>query len=158
MKKTLKKITLMLLSIFALQVYGLDFVFTNEGWGKGNKYAIEGYDAVAYFADNKAVKGNKKFEYQYQGKKWHFANAKNLDLFKQNAQKYAPQYGGHCAWRMGVDGVGVYGDPNIWTIVDDKLYLNYNKEVNQRWKKDIPGFINKANDFWLGKNQFKTLN
>ncbi len=158
-KKILKTTLLTLTGIFSMQVFALDFVFTNDGYfGKGNAYAIEGYDAVNYFTENQPAKGSADFTFRYQGKKWHFKNENNLALFKANPQKYAPQYGGHCAWRVAQDGAGVYGDPNIWTIVDDKLYLNYNQEVNSRWVRDIPGFINKGNDFWLGKNKFKTLN
>ncbi|BAS67483.1 MAG: YHS domain-containing protein [Gammaproteobacteria bacterium] len=158
----MKKILLLALSLFSLQALSLDFVYTKHSfWGvgsEGNEFAIEGYDAVNYFTENQPAKGNSKFSFKYQGKTWHFKNAENLALFKTDPQRYAPQYGGHCAWRMSIDGEGVYGDPNIWTIVDNKLYLNYNKETNSRWIKDIPGFISKANDFWLGKNKFTTLN
>lgn len=162
MKNNLKTSLLTLLSFFTLQASALDFVYTKHTWfgagSEGNEYAIEGYDVLNYFTEDKPVKGSKDFSYEYKNKQWHFKNAKNLALFKSNPQKYAPQYGGHCAWRMGIDGEGVYGDPNIWTIVNGKLYLNYNEEVNRRWVKDIPGFIKKANTFWLRKNQFKTLN
>lgn len=93
-----------------------------------------------------------------RGKTWRFKNAENLALFKASPQQYAPQYGGHCAWRIAQDGEGVYGNPKIWTIVDNKLYLNYNQVANKRWVKNIPVFVKKGNDFWLGKNQFKNLN
>ncbi len=158
----MKKILLIFVSLFSLQALSLDFVYTKHSiWGsgsEGNEYAIEGYDAVNYFTENKPAKGSPDFAFKYKNKEWHFKNPQNLALFKADPQKYAPQYGGHCAWRMGVDGVGVYGSAKIWTIVDDKLYLNYNREVNDRWVKDIPGFIKKADGFWLGKNQFKSLN
>lgn len=159
MKKILKTALLTLFGVFSMQALSLDFVFTNDGYfGKGNAYAIQGYDAVNYFTQNEPTKGSAEFATSYQDKTWHFKNAENLALFKADPQKYAPQYGGHCAWRVAQDGAGVYGDPSIWTIIEDKLYLNYNQEVNNRWVKDIPGFIVKGNDFWLGKNQFKTLN
>lgn len=159
MKKHLKLSILTLFAVFSMQVLSIDFVFTNSGYfGKGNSYAIEGYDTVNYFTENAPAKGSSDFATEYQGKTWHFKNAENLTLFKANPKKYAPQYGGHCAWRVAQDGVGVYGDPNIWTIVDNKLYLNYNQEINSRWIKDIPGFIVKGNDFWLGQNKFESLN
>lgn len=160
MKKT--KIIILMLSLFTLQVFALDFVYTKHAWfglgSEGNKYAIEGYDAVNYFTQNKPAKGNINFAFEYKDKQWHFKNAKNLALFKENPQKYAAQYGGHCVWRMGTDGVGVYGNPNLWKIVNNKLYLNYNQETYRDWKKDIHGFITKANDSWLEKHKFKTLN
>ncbi|SMN11471.1 FIG01200156: hypothetical protein [uncultured Candidatus Thioglobus sp.] len=159
MKKQIKISLLALLSIFSMQAFSIDFTFTNDSYfGKGNAYAIEGYDTVNYFTENKPAEGSSDFSAKYRGKTWHFKNAENLALFQADPQKYAPQYGGHCAWRLAQDGKGVYGDPNIWTIVDNKLYLNYNKEVNNRWVKDIPGFIKKANDYWLGQNKFETLN
>ncbi|KAA0444660.1 MAG: YHS domain-containing protein [Candidatus Thioglobus sp.] len=162
MKNNLKISLLILLSFFTLQVFALDFVYTKNSFfgagSEGNEYAIEGYDAVNYFTQNQPVEGSQDFSYEYKGKQWHFKNAQNLALFKADPQKYAPQYGGHCAWRVAQDGIGVYGDPKIWTIKDGKLYLNYNKAVNQRWVKDIPRFIKQGNEFWLGKNQFKSLN
>jgi YHS domain-containing protein len=153
--KKYKILTFLIANMFFAQAFAIDFVFTK---GFFNKYAINGYDTVNYFTEGKPAEGNKKFTFEYKGAKWKFKNAENLELFKANPQKYAPQYGGHCAWRMAIDGVGVYGNPNFWTIVDNKLYLNYNKSINQLWTKDIPNFIVKADDFWLGKNKFKTLN
>lgn len=156
----MNKILLVVLTLFSLSSFSLDFNYTKQGfWGEGNEYAVQGYDPVAYFTQNKAIKGSEDFKLDdYKGAPILFSSQQNLDLFKTNPDKYAPQYGGHCAWRLAQDGEGVYSDPKIWTIVDDKLYLNYNKEVQSRWVKDIPGFIQKANDFWLNKNGFKELN
>lgn len=146
-----------ILSITSANLAMAKFVFTKTGFfGKGNDYAIEGYDATSYLENGKPTKGNSDYSLKYQGDTWLFSTAKNRDLFQNNPQKYAPQYGGACAWREAQDGVEVYGDPNIWTLIDNKLYLNYNKEVNERWKKDIPGFIKTADKFWL--KEFKTLN
>jgi YHS domain-containing protein len=162
MKNTLKKLLLILLGFATLQAFAFDFVYTKHAWfstgSEGNEYAIEGYDAVNYFVENKPTKGLAEFSLEYRGKTWRFKNAKNLALFEVNPQQYAPQYGGHCAWRVAQDGEGVYGDPKIWAIVDNKLYLNYSQEINNLWTKDISGFIEKSDDFWLGKNQFKNLN
>ncbi len=145
-----------------MQVFSLDFVYSKHAWfgagSEGNEYAIEGFDAVNYFTQSQPAKGSKDFSFEYRNKHWHFKNSENLALFTANPQKYAPQYGGHCAWRVAQDGAGVYGDPKIWTIVNNKLYLNYSQKVNDLWVKDIPGFIKKADDFWLNQNQFKSLN
>ncbi len=149
----MKKITFILLAIVGMLFNSYacaDFVYTKQGyWGEGNKYAISGYDATSYFDNSKPIKGNKDYSTKYNGAIWLFANNENKSKFNSNPQKYSPQYGGHCAWREAQDGKEVYGDPTIWTIVDDKLYLNYNKSVNNLWVKDIPGFIKSADNFWL---------
>ena len=93
----------------------------------GNK-AVGGYDAVGYFTDSKAIEGSSDFSYEYKGANWLFANKKNLDLFKQNPDKYAPQYGGYCAWAVSKGGTA-NGDPEVWRIVDGKLYLQL--QINQ---------------------------
>ncbi len=107
--------------------------------------AIRGYDAVAYFKQGKALKGDPTFSHPWNGSVWPFANAEDLALFKANPEKYAPQYGGYCAYGSA-DGEGHKAptDPQAWAIVDDKLYLNYNKKVQEAWKKDTKGMIEKA--------------
>lgn len=109
--------------------------------------AVSGYDPVAYFSQNKPVKGNSKFSTTYQGAEFRFASAQNLATFKANPAKYSPQYGGYCAWAVS-QGYTAPGDANVWKIVDGKLYLNYNKEVGERWSKNIPGFIAAATKNW----------
>ncbi|MBC7892457.1 MAG: YHS domain protein [Sphingobacteriaceae bacterium] len=118
-------------------------VFVAEG------AAIRGYDAVAYFKEGKALKGDSKFTYTWNGSDWRFANAEDLALFKATPEKYAPQYGGYCAYGSA-DGEGHKAptDPQAWAIVDDKLYLNYNKKVQEAWKKDPKGMIGKADKNW----------
>ncbi len=111
--------------------------------------AIHGYDAVAYFKEGKAVPGDPKFAYAYQGTQWRFANAGDLALFKAAPSTYVPQYGGYCAYGTA-DGHKAPTDPQAWTIVDDKLYLNYNKNVQTSWKKDTKGYIEKADKNWPG--------
>lgn len=108
--------------------------------------AMGGYDPVSYF-QNKPAKGSNRFEFSYQGVKWRFVSAENLAAFKASPAKYAPQYGGYCAWAVS-QGYTAKGDPAFWRIVDGKLYLNFDATVQQRWEKDIPGFINKANGNW----------
>lgn len=111
------------------------------------KLAISGYDPVAYFAANQATKGDKKFSATHNGAVYYFASAGNRDAFKANPAKYAPQFGNFCA--MGVAlGKKLDVDPQAWTVVDGKLYLNVNRDVQVKWKEDIPGNISKAQTNW----------
>lgn len=118
-----------------------------------SKVALSGYDSVAYFTESKPVKGDAKFSFDYQGVKWQFASAENRDKFAAAPQNFAPQYGGYCAWAVS-QGYTASGDPMFWKIVQGKLYLNFDAEVQKKWETDIPGFIQKANASWpsvLGK-------
>ncbi|MEO5911070.1 MAG: YHS domain-containing (seleno)protein [Pelobium sp.] len=105
--------------------------------------AIKGYDVVAYFKENKAVKGNDQFTYEWKDAKWYFANKENLKTFRANPEKFAPQYGGYCAYGYS-KGYAAPTIPEAFAVIDGKLYLNYNEQVQQIWKKDIPGYIIKA--------------
>ena len=121
--------------------------------GLFNNRAVSGYDTVAYFTAGKPLKGKKKFRTEYMDAEWRFSSQENLDLFLADPAKYAPQYGGYCAWAMGggdngTRGYKASGDPEQWEIVDGKLYLNYNEEVKGKWVQDIPGFIEKADRFY----------
>ena len=88
--------------------------------------AVGGYDAVAYFTDKKAVKGSPKFTFSYKGVNWRFANEKNLGLFKENPEAYAPQYGGYCTGGVAGGHAAVNVDPETaWRIIDGKLYIVY---------------------------------
>jgi len=109
--------------------------------------AIHGYDPVAYFKEGKAVKGDKKFLYQWHSADWYFASQQNLDAFKSNPEKYAPQYGGYCAYGMA-DGHKAPTDPEAWLIADGKLYFNYNKNVQVMWKKKQAEYIKTADKNW----------
>jgi YHS domain-containing protein len=109
--------------------------------------AIKGYDPVAYFIDRKPVKGSREFEYVWMGAKWHFSSADHRDLFVKNPEKYAPQYGGYCAYAVS-RGSTADIDPEVWTLVAGKLYLNLSKKIRDKWSKDIPGNIKKADEKW----------
>ncbi|MEM9765532.1 MAG: YHS domain-containing (seleno)protein [Pseudomonadota bacterium] len=109
--------------------------------------AIDGTDPVAYFTEGKPVEGSSDFTHEWNGATWRFSSAENRDLFVENPEKYAPQYGGYCAWAVA-QGYTAATDPEAWAIVDDKLYLNYNQDVQARWNKDIPGFIASADGNW----------
>jgi YHS domain-containing protein len=117
----------------------------------GTEAAVGGYDSVSYF-NGTPVMGSDAFTTRYKGATFKFANAQNLAAFKADPARYAPQYGGHCAWAAG-NNYRFASDPKVWKIVDGKLYLNYNLSVQGKWEKDIPGLIAKGNANWvtLGK-------
>jgi hypothetical protein len=107
--------------------------------------AINGYDTVAYITLNKPVKGLDNLAHEWMGAKWKFSTQAHLDLFKANPEKYAPQYGGYCAYGVA-KGQLVKVDPTQFTVREGKLYLNYDADVQATWKKDIPGYIKLADD------------
>lgn len=112
-----------------------------------NGKAIHGYDPVAYFTENKPVKGDSLLTYVYEGATWQFSSQANRDMFKADPAKYAPQYGGYCAFGTS-RGYKAPTEPDAWTIEGGKLYLNYNTKVRESWDKDRTGYIEKANRQW----------
>jgi len=117
----------------------------NTGWF--NSLALKGYDSVAYFTLNKAIKGSKKFSHKWNGVDWYFSNQSNLEAFKNSPEQYAPQYGGYCAYAMA-DGKKVSIDPKSFDVKNGKLYLNYSSAVQQKWKKESESYIKKADSEW----------
>ncbi|MDH3738715.1 MAG: YHS domain-containing protein [Alphaproteobacteria bacterium] len=111
--------------------------------------AIRGYDPVAYFSEGKPVAGSAQHSVEFKGTKWLFASAENRDLFVANPEKYAPQYGGYCAWAVANNYTASI-DPDAWTIKDGKLYLNFSKFVRARWAIDKSGNIAKGDANWPG--------
>ena len=109
--------------------------------------AIQGFDPVAYFTDSKPMKGDAKFSYTWRGALWQFASAQHRDLFAQNPEKYAPQYGGYCAYGVS-EGHTPDIDPEAWRIIEGKLYLNYSKGVQQLWLKEPEARIRRADQNW----------
>lgn len=109
--------------------------------------AAGGYDVVAYFSEKKAVRGSKGITAEHGGVIWWFATNANREAFVADPERYAPQYGGYCAWAVA-NGYTAKGDPNAWSVVDGKLYLNYSESVRQQWSKDIAGNISKGNANW----------
>ena len=109
--------------------------------------AIKGYDPVAYFTDSKPVKGDSDFSFTWNGAEWRFASAAHRDLFAADPVKYAPQYGGYCAWAVS-RGYTAGIDPEAWKIVNGRLYLNYSASVQKQWAEDIPGNVAKAEENW----------
>ncbi len=110
-------------------------------------YAVHGYDVVAYFTVGAPTRGSDQFTAEYQGATYRFASADNRDRFAADPAKFAPQYGGYCAFGTAM-GRKFDGDPTRWRIIDGKLYLNLNKKVQQRWLTDTPGFIRGAEHNW----------
>ncbi|MCV6604747.1 MAG: YHS domain-containing protein [Porticoccaceae bacterium] len=135
-------LTLLLTAPFSHAVDAINTGF----WGNT---AIKGYDPVAYFTENKAVKGSKKFQYEWMDASWRFSSRENLERFRAAPEKYAPQYGGYCAYAVAKnDTAGI--DPKQFTIVDGKLYLNYNKSINDKWLQQRDSFIRDADRHWPG--------
>ena len=112
----------------------------------GGELAIKGYDVVAY-ETGAATRGAPEYTYRWSGAVWQFATAKNRDRFVKDPEKYAPQFGGYCAWAVS-RGYTADVDPESFRIVDGKLYLIYSKSVQVRWEQDIPGNIAKAAANW----------
>lgn len=115
--------------------------------GTFSNTAVQGHDPVAYFTEGKPVKGSKDFTTDYKGAEFRFASQENLDTFLSDPEKYAPQFGGYCAWAVS-EGYTAKGDADHWAIVDGKLYLNYDKKIQNRWEQDRAEHIVKANSNW----------
>jgi YHS domain-containing protein len=141
------------LSLFTLYAAYADAPVVNKD---KSGVALKGYDPVAYFTEKKAVQGNKEFEHVWMDSTWRFSSPSNRDLFAANPEKYAPQFGGYCAWGV-TQGYLAPIDPKAWKVVDDKLYLNYDTKVQAEWKQDIPGNIKKALDRWPEASKTKPL-
>ncbi len=139
----IKQISILVLFLFAPAVAFAGDYYTGSG-----DAAIRGYDVVAYFKENKPVKGSSDFSYKYDDAVWRFASAENLNDFKASPEKYVPQYGGYCSYAMSTYGSKVKVDPYQFTVKDDKLYLNYNARVSTKFKKDIDKHITQADKNW----------
>ena len=110
--------------------------------------AIRGYDPVAYHVQMKAVRGSAKFTHAWNGATWRFASKRNRDRFAMDPDRYAPRYGGYCAYGTA-QGYKVSTDPDAFAIVDGRLYLNYSKPVQLTWNADRPGYIASADSNWV---------
>ena len=109
--------------------------------------AIKGYDTVAYFTEGKPVKGSDQFTQAWNGATWRFSSAANRDRFAADPAKFAPQDGAYCAWAVHKNYTADT-DPEAWKVVGGKLYLNYNKEVQSMWQKDVEARIAVADKNW----------
>ncbi|MDX1428804.1 MAG: YHS domain-containing (seleno)protein [Rhodothermales bacterium] len=109
--------------------------------------AIEGYDTVAYFTNGRPMKGDPGLTYSWNGAKWQFAEPAHRDMFAEDPERYAPQFGGFCSMALARGRIaGV--DPEVWTIVDGKLYLNFNTSVGEKFRENLQENIEKANENW----------
>ena len=117
------------------------------GWFGGGP-AIEGYDPVAYFRENAAREGSAEHTLEYAGATWRFVSAANLAAFRADPEAYVPQYGGHCAYALGAKDKLVRVDPEVFSFVDGKLYLNYSADVQAQWEADRAALIRRADDNW----------
>ena len=109
--------------------------------------ALRGYDPVSYFTEGKPEQGLPTHSYLHKGSTFHFASAENRRVFAGNPDKYAPQFGGYCAYGTA-QGYKVSTQPDAFAVVDGKLYLNYNRDVAKIWQQDVPGNIARAEENW----------
>lgn len=144
-----RKISLLGFLFFSLQLNAVAYAdehigpFRESFLGK----AAEGYDVVSYFMDGKAVEGSGDHVLKWKGAEWRFSSQEHKEIFAANPEQYAPQYGGYCAYAVS-KGSTASVDPEVWSIVEGKLYLNYSKSVQATWKADIPGYISSADKNW----------
>lgn len=111
--------------------------------------ALQGYDPVAYFREARAVEGSKEWQWEWMGATWRFSSEENLADFRAAPEEYAPAYGGHCAWAVS-QGYTAKGDARYWRIVDDRLFLNYDAKIQERWEGDVEGHVRSADENWPG--------
>ena len=118
-------------------------VFATDG------IAINGFDPVAYFTMSKPVKGDMGISSDWEGAKMLFASGENKAMFDADPERFAPRYGGYCAYAVS-KGATAPTDPDAWTVYEDRLYLNFSVDVRGIWQQDIPGNIQKADANWPG--------
>lgn len=111
-----------------------------------NNQAVGGYDVVS-FHTNSPIKGKPEITTVWNGAQWQFSTQANLESFLIAPDKYAPAYGGYCAWALAKNKLAK-GSPKYWTVKDGRLYLNFNKKIKDRWLKDVDGFITKGDANW----------
>jgi YHS domain-containing protein len=137
--KFLVSIMVLVASVASASAFAQDFSHSTPG--------ISGYDPVAYFTDGKPIRGSGFHVTVVDGVTYAFTNDEHQKMFEANPQKYLPAYGGYCAYGVGV-GKKFVADPEVWRIVEGKLYLNLDKSIQQKWEKDIPGYIKNGDANW----------
>ncbi|MBG57277.1 MAG: hypothetical protein CMK46_03200 [Porticoccus sp.] len=143
----LKKIITTSAATLALSLSAASFAADIDINANGNDLAIQGYDPVAYFTQEKPTIGSNDFTATYKNAIYLFSSEQNRDLFRASPAKYAPQFGGFCAYGV-TKGRKFDTDPTAWRVVDGKLYLNLNKDVQKVWLENVPGYITNANQTW----------
>jgi len=136
-------INFLLIMLFANAAYAIKPIYS----GGKERAAIRGYDPVAYFTENEAIKGNEEITLEYEGATWFFSSESNRTLFEEDPVKYLPQYGGYCAYAAS-RGSSASSKPEYFTVYDDKLYLNYSKSVYNKWIKNKDKYIDKGDSNW----------
>ncbi|TAF53275.1 MAG: YHS domain protein [Sphingobacteriia bacterium] len=147
MKPLLRCILFNSLVVFTFTLSAQNISFYNKG-----NVAIAGYDPVAYFVQQAAVSGHDSITHVWSGSTWKFASLANKQLFVSDPEKFAPQYGGYCAYGASEKHLSPT-DPQAWTIVEGKLYLNYSPKVKSMWVKDSLNRIAQANQYWPALNK-----
>ena len=109
--------------------------------------AVQGYDVVSYQTGKRPIRGNGHFVAVYDGATYQYSTANNQKVFENKPEKYVPAYGGYCAFGASV-GKKFIGDPEVWRVVDGKLYLNLDTSIQSEWLKDVPGRIKTADAQW----------
>lgn len=109
--------------------------------------AIGGYDAISYFSDGGPIPGSSAFEHRWNGAVWRFASLEARERFAANPEAFAPQFGGYCAWAVSQNYLAP-GDPEVWRIVDGRLYLNFNERAKQLWEADLEAAIDQGRKNW----------
>lgn len=142
-----KTIISVLLTICFLAFSNFVVFATDESSTKVYGVAIKGYDTVAYFTDGRAIRGKSEYLFNWNDASWYFSKSENRDLFAANPERYAPQFGGHCAYGLA-KGKLVAADPEEWTIVDGKLYMKYNRSFRDTWRQNKIASIKKAEENW----------
>jgi YHS domain-containing protein len=141
--------------LLALIVYMgfFSFLFAQKGEVfTTSKGAIGGYDVVAFFSEQKPVKGKKEYSLKWKEASWYFSSEENKKTFESDPEKFAPQYGGYCAYGVSQNHKSPT-EVDTWTILEGKLYFNYNKDVKQLWLKDQNSLIELANKNWPALNK-----
>lgn len=142
----------------ALTAGMIGFVFAGDQYVDKTGFAVSGYDVVSYFdlpqskvgqSKPSPLPGSASITADYNGATFAFATEANRDTFVANPAAFVPQYDGHCAYGVAQGGK-VPGNPTLWRIVDDKLYLNISKNVVGFWEEDIPGNLKKSTKNWSG--------
>lgn len=147
MKTTVLSLITALAALFAshaAEVGGKSLVLKNK-----QGLAIQGYDPVAYFTDNKAVKGNAKFNSEHEGAKYQFVSAEHKAMFEANPEKYAPAYGGYCGYAASIDRLSPIS-PEWFQIEDGKLILQHNQKAFDLFNKGLKENVVKADANWPG--------
>ena len=142
LKSTLLTVSLLMVSLTAVSGEKSSF-----NLGHSNGLAMDGYDVMSYWIGGEPVKGSEEFSFEYDGAKWIFVSEANRDAFAADPEKYAPQFGGFCAYAASKSYLADV-DPFAWQIWQDKLYLNYSPQVQRIWGNDLEANVVKGNENW----------